>query len=89
VALEAAADTAARILLPDCDTLDAVVAGGDRHAVDTVLEDPRLGPLQAKLAPHRLDVPTPDRRVLQSAAELFRALQVRCDETATPPDAPT
>ena len=45
-ALAAAADTAAAVLLPAVSTLDAVVLGGDRRAVDEVLTDPRLAPLR-------------------------------------------
>lgn len=40
VALDAFADTAARILLPAAGSLDAVVVGGERTAVDTVLAPP-------------------------------------------------
>ena len=77
VALEAAADVAARILLPALDRLDAVIAGGDRHAVDTVLADARLEPLRPLLARVVLDVPTPDREVLESAPARFRAVAIR------------
>lgn len=77
VALDAAVDAAARILLPALDRLDAVVAGGDRHAVDTVLADARLAPLQPLLISDVLDVPTPDREVLESAPARFRAVAIR------------
>ena len=50
VALEAAADVAARVLLPHLSDLDAVVLGGDRRALAEVLEDARLRPL-AKAGP--------------------------------------
>ena len=42
VALGAAADAAAAILLPEKEKLDAVVTGGDRRALRDVLDDPRL-----------------------------------------------
>ena len=41
-----AADTAAQILLPVANDLEAVVGGGDRSGVDAVLADPRLCPLR-------------------------------------------
>jgi hypothetical protein len=77
VALEAAADVAARILVPAIDRLDAVVAGGDRRAVDAVLADPRLEPLQSLPIAGLLDVPTPDRSVLESAPARYRAVSIR------------
>ena len=77
VALQAAADAAARVLLPAVDRLDAVVAGGDRGAVDAVLADTRLAPLRALLDPSLLDVPTPNRRVLIDAPARFRAVSIR------------
>src|SRR5262249_17328741 len=44
-ALEAAADTAVRVLGPYAGKLDAVVLGGDRRAGTTVRADTRLRPL--------------------------------------------
>jgi hypothetical protein len=77
VALEAAADVAARILLPHLRDLDAVVLGGDRRALGEVLEDPRLRPL-ARLAVDRvLDVPDPRLKVLQATPDAFRATVIR------------
>src|SRR5215207_4827789 len=40
VALEAAADVAVRVLVPHQADLEALVLGGDRRALATVLEDP-------------------------------------------------
>jgi hypothetical protein len=79
-ALEAAADAAADVLLPALDRLDAVVAGGDRRAVDGVLADPRLGPLHPLLTPRLLEVPDPRRRVLEDAPRRFRAVSIRVVE---------
>jgi hypothetical protein len=77
VALEAAADVAARILLPHLRDLEAVVLGGDRRALGEVLEDPRLRPL-ARLAVDRvLDVPDPRLKVLQATPDAFRATVIR------------
>lgn len=77
VALGAAADVAARILLPHVRDLEAVVLGGDRRALGEVLEDPRLRPL-ARLAVDRvLDVPDPRLKVLQGTPDRFRATVIR------------
>ena len=59
VALAAAADLAATLLVPVAATLDAVVLGGDRRSVDTVLADVRLAPLRPLVVPPLLDVPDP------------------------------
>ena len=73
VALEAAADVAARVLLPHRADLDAVVLGGDRRALAEVLEDPRLRPLARLVAERVLDVPDPRLKVLKSTPDRFRA----------------
>lgn len=77
VALAAAADTAATVLLPHVSTVDAVVLGGDRRAVDQVLEDTRLAPLRPLVVEPRLEVPDPRLKVLQSTPPLFRAVRIR------------
>jgi hypothetical protein len=76
-ALDDAADVAVRILLPWVGRLDAVVLGGDRHALATVLEDPRLEPLRALAVDRVIDVPDPRLHVLRAAPERFRATVVR------------
>lgn len=76
VALGAAADAAAAVLLPEAARLDAVVLGGDRGAADAVLADPRLASLRALVAAPHLDVPDPRRRVLEDTPRLFRAVRV-------------
>jgi hypothetical protein len=76
-ALAAAADTAAAVLLPAVSTLDAVVLGGDRRAVDGVLADPRLAPLRPLAVAFRIDVPDPKLKVLQATPDLFRAVRIR------------
>jgi hypothetical protein len=77
VALAAAADAAAKVLLPVTAELAAVVRGGDRRALAAVLADPRLAPLHPLLVADVLDVPEPRRVVLESAPALFRAVRVR------------
>jgi VLRF1 release factor-like protein len=84
VALAAAADVAAQVLLPEVAMLDAVVTGGDRKAVEAVLEDARLAPLRALVAGPRLDVPDPRLKVLQATPDRFRAVSIRVVD----PDAP-
>jgi Actinobacteria/chloroflexi VLRF1 release factor len=77
VALEAAADVAARVLLPYLGDLDAVVLGGDRRALAEVMDDVRLRPL-ARLAQDRvLDVPDPRLAVLKATPDAFRATVIR------------
>jgi hypothetical protein len=63
-AYEAAAEHAARVL---AGPLDALVCGGDRQAVEQVLEDPRLRPLAALRVEPWLAVPDPRRVVLDRA----------------------
>ena len=77
VALAAAADTAVAVLLPHVSTVDAVVLGGDRRAVDQVLADTRLAPLRPLVVEPRLEVPDPRLKVLQSTPPLFRAVRIR------------
>ena len=75
-ALDAAADTAARVLggVP----LDAVVLGGDRRAVDLLRDDPRLAPLFALATARFLgDVPDPRRAVLEATPKRFLATVLR------------
>ena len=76
VALDAAADTVARVLLPVADTLDAVVLGGDTAALDDLRADRRLAALLARAEPRVLDVPEPRRAVLDDAARRAWAVEV-------------
>jgi Actinobacteria/chloroflexi VLRF1 release factor len=75
VALEQAAEVAARVLLDR--ELDAVVLGGDRRALETVLADPRLRPLRPLAAERVLDVPDPRLAVLRAMPDRFLATIVR------------
>jgi len=84
-AYQAAADVAARILLPlaRAGELEAVIVGGDRRAVDTVLADPRLAPLRSLVVPPHLHVPDPKLAVLRRTPDEFRAVRIRLQEPAT------
>lgn len=75
-AYAAAADCAARVLLPELARLDAVVLGGDRRAVDLTLADPRLASLLPLVGGRLLPVVDPRQRVLIATPEQFRAVQI-------------
>jgi hypothetical protein len=77
VMLQASADTAARVLLPAAATLDAVVVGGERTAVDEVLADRRLAPLRSLVTGRLLDGPDPRQKVLEASYEQLRAVWIR------------
>jgi hypothetical protein len=81
-ALEQAANVAARVLLGR--TLDAVVLGGDRRALDTVLADPRLAPLRPLAVDRVHDVPDPRLAVLRAMPERFLATIVLPSGRITP-----
>ncbi|HZN16836.1 MAG TPA: acVLRF1 family peptidyl-tRNA hydrolase [Micromonosporaceae bacterium] len=75
-----AADIAVRVLLPAAGRLAAVVAGGDRRTVDTILADRRLAPVAARLSERFLDVPDPRHAVLVEAVRMARAVRIRLTE---------
>jgi Actinobacteria/chloroflexi VLRF1 release factor len=75
-ALEQAADTAARVLVPHARDLDAVVLGGDRAALREVLEDVRLRPLRPLLTEQVLEVPEPRLKVLEATPDAFLATRL-------------
>jgi hypothetical protein len=70
-----AADVAVRIL--GGETLDALVAGGDREGVRAVLADRRLAHLEPS-GPW-LEVKDPRLRVLAATPEQFRAVRIRLE----------
>jgi hypothetical protein len=80
VALAAAADVAAAVLAPEAGALDAVVLGGDRRALESVLADVRLQPLVPLVVEPRLDVPDPRLKVLQGTPSLFRTVRIRVSD---------
>jgi hypothetical protein len=75
-ALEQAADTAARVVLPHRRDLDAVVLGGDRAALREVMEDARLRVLRPLLVEQVLEVPEPRLRVLEATPDAFLATRL-------------
>lgn len=80
VALDKAADTAAEVILPLLTRLDAVVTGGDRTALHTVLADPRLARVRPLVTARILDVPDPRARVLRNSLQASRAIRVTLSE---------
>ena len=86
VALQAAADVAVQVLRGPAERgeLAAVVLGGDRAALTTVLEDPRLAAVHALAGERVLDVPDPRRAVLEAAPDLFLATVVRIPPARSP-----
>jgi VLRF1 release factor-like protein len=75
-ALEAAAENAVRVLLPELDRLEAVVLGGDRRAIDALRQDLRLAPLFAVATDRFLAVPEPRLAVLRTTPATFQAVRV-------------
>jgi hypothetical protein len=84
VALAAAADVAAAVLLPEVARLDAVVLGGDRRSVEPVLEDRRLAALRPLVTGVMLDVPDPRLAVLRETPAAFRAVPVEVTDVLRP-----
>lgn len=77
VALQAAADAAARVVLPSAAELDGVVLGGDRAALQALGDDRRLTGLLHRAESRVLDVPEPRRAVLEDAARRVRNAEVQ------------
>jgi Actinobacteria/chloroflexi VLRF1 release factor len=88
----AAADTAARVLLPAAPELAGLFTGGDRGLVDEVLADPRLRPLAAVRRDPPLEVGEPTKAVLLATPAQFRAVGVLVvepgDRVPTSPPSP-
>ncbi|HWJ52117.1 MAG TPA: acVLRF1 family peptidyl-tRNA hydrolase, partial [Propionibacteriaceae bacterium] len=81
-AYAAAADTAAQILLPVANDLEAVVGGGDRSGVDAVLADPRLAPLRRLLTGRVLATADPRLDVLRRFGDQLRQAEIALNELA-------
>jgi hypothetical protein len=71
-----AAGIVERVLLPAVQELAALVTGGDRTAVESILSAPGLAPLAALRAERFLDVPEPRHAVLVAAVAQARAVRV-------------
>jgi hypothetical protein len=77
VALDAATEVAVAVLERHRADLEAVVLGGDRRALATVLEHPRLRWVAPLASDRVLDVPDPRLAVLRTTPDLFRTTVVR------------
>lgn len=77
-AFAAATEVAVRVLAPA--RLDVVVCGGDRRAIDTVLEDPRLKELAGLVRPPFLGVADPKQKVLEQAGVDALAIRITVDQ---------
>jgi hypothetical protein len=75
--LEAAADTAARVILPHRDDLEAVVLAGERRSLAAVIEDPRLRGLARVAGEEIIDVADHRLQNLRRLPERFRATVLR------------
>jgi hypothetical protein len=71
------AEAVANLLLPATSSLNGLVTGGDRRAVEAVLADPRLVPLGRLRVPRFLQVGEPRRPALAAAVPSARAVRVR------------
>jgi VLRF1 release factor-like protein len=79
-ALSAAAGTAAAVLGPYRQRLDAVVLGGDRRAVSGLRSDPRLRPYLDRAQERFLTTGDPKLAVLRDTPRLFRAVRIYLTE---------
>lgn len=77
-AFAAATEVAVRILVPA--KLDVLVCGGDRRAVETALDDPRLKELAGLVRPPFLGVADPKLKVLEQAGADARAVRIELDQ---------
>lgn len=75
-AYEAAAEHAFRILIQEFGGVDVVTCGGDRAAIEAVLEDHRFKGRLGLRDPRWLPVPDPNRAVLEQAVTDARAIEV-------------
>ena len=79
-ALAAAADTAAAVFGQYAGRLDAVVLGGEKRAIASLRDDPRLRPYFGIAVDRFLTVPDPRLAVLQGTPRLFCAVRIRLTE---------
>lgn len=76
---DAAADHAARLLLPE-SALSGLVVGGDRALLTAILDEPRLRRLAALPRVELPDVPEPRRATLLDVARRYREVRIRLTE---------
>jgi hypothetical protein len=81
-AIGTAADTAAAVFGQAGRKLDALVLGGDRTAISSLRDDPRLAAYFAKAADRFLTVPDPRLAVLRETPRMFRVIRIRLIEPA-------
>jgi hypothetical protein len=79
---ETAADLMVSLVLPQIETLDALVAGGDRTIVEAVLADPRLAAVRVKAVDRVHPVPDPRLGILQRFPEQFLAIDIDLNDLA-------
>jgi hypothetical protein len=72
-----AAATAARVLLPHRDDLEAIVLAGERRSLAAVIEDPRLRGLARLAGEEIIDVADHRLQNLRRLPERFRATAIR------------
>jgi Actinobacteria/chloroflexi VLRF1 release factor len=84
VAFEAAGGYVQALLGPHAGALALLVTGGDRAAVDSVLELPELKALRQVPRRELAGLPDPTRSVLDRAVEQVRSVDVRVVDTAPP-----
>jgi hypothetical protein len=72
-----AADLVLRLIVPEAARLKAVVTGGDRKTVESILADPRLARLAPLVSDRLLDVVEPRLAVLKDAVGAARAVRIK------------
>jgi hypothetical protein len=88
-ALRAAAEDVLRVLGGRLAELDAIVLGGDGHALDILRAEPALAGVFALASARVLDVPRPRRIVLDDAAVRVFSLEILVREPTVPIAGPT
>lgn len=83
-AAQDAAAVAVQWLLPQAESLAALVTGGDRRTVDTILTDPRLATLAQRRAQRFLAVGEPRTAVLEQAIGPARAVRILVRDPPAP-----
>jgi hypothetical protein len=72
-----AADLVLRLVVPEVPALVAVVTGGDRRTIESILADRRLSSVAGLVADRFLDVAEPRLAVLQAAVAAARAVHIK------------